>query len=702
MFFHSLISDILHGSDKKYDLDALRILFLSFHASKFDLAWNRLSLASALRGIQVFHLDGPPVISQSLPARQEKIGQLDEVRVTKDGLGRTEIELLSKTPNLLRLKQSKSPNYLGLHEAFEKVLYEIRPDAIFVRQNATEGMPESLASFEGRLIFIDEWQRIQLSRKDYVQMNLTSRKFGDLAKEFSKAIRCFPRFNGATNLGVSLACKTPSEGAGVARVNETSCSQYLEFSLMTPEHNPGDLHQGKGFPRRGENQHSKLTVRALRWPTLLAQVLSADFLTTGPKDHLDCACGQAAQMSGALSSTGLPDLNNHQALIGSRVAHGQAYEDNIGVREPSGTKSPNSVDDGIFEQTITSQALTTFIDRRVRILVGPANYGGQDVHSAKQLTSLGFDAKSLASASRFSFERELHLETLSLLELETLLGSMSHFLWTALKPVIGRREFQHSQEGLNLQYSRLSELGLTVVPYLRGSEVRDVDKHADSNVWSPFRDLDQETLKTLRKISTASRDFISSLTGPKLISTPDLWSDVPDGIWLPHLQTAGPFKAGTNGSLSKGRLVVLHATSRSWMKGTQHVDKAMNHLQALGLVHYLKMEGQSHDRVIRALECADVVIDQLALGSYGVFAVEAMARGLPVVGNITPDLRNRLAGAQGIIQADPDRLGEVVAQLAQSDENLELARIAALDYFKRFHSGKLWLTNLALALHKAD
>jgi glycosyltransferase involved in cell wall biosynthesis len=75
------------------------------------------------------------------------------------------------------------------------------------------------------------------------------------------------------------------------------------------------------------------------------------------------------------------------------------------------------------------------------------------------------------------------------------------------------------------------------------------------------------------------------------------------------------------------RPVVLHAPSSRKRKGTAHVIAACEGLD----VELDIVEGLQHDEARRHYERADIVVDQLNAGWYGIFALEAMALGKPVL-----------------------------------------------------------------------
>ena len=77
----------------------------------------------------------------------------------------------------------------------------------------------------------------------------------------------------------------------------------------------------------------------------------------------------------------------------------------------------------------------------------------------------------------------------------------------------------------------------------------------------------------------------------------------------------------------RARPVVLHAPSNRGRKGTEHVVAACADLD----VDLQIVEGVPHDEARRRYEAADIVVDQLNAGWYGLFAIECMALGKPVV-----------------------------------------------------------------------
>ena len=111
------------------------------------------------------------------------------------------------------------------------------------------------------------------------------------------------------------------------------------------------------------------------------------------------------------------------------------------------------------------------------------------------------------------------------------------------------------------------------------------------------------------------------------------------------------------------RPLVVHAPSNRAKKGTAQVIEACARLP----VELDVVEGVPHDQARERYARADIVVDQLNAGWHGVFALEAMALGKPVVGHLAADVVEQSAEAFGvrvpIVSADADTLADALRPL---------------------------------------
>lgn len=112
--------------------------------------------------------------------------------------------------------------------------------------------------------------------------------------------------------------------------------------------------------------------------------------------------------------------------------------------------------------------------------------------------------------------------------------------------------------------------------------------------------------------------------------------------------------------------LVIHAPTHREVKGTKYILEAVESLKQRGLEFEFKLvERMSNDEAKRWYAKADLVIDQLFLGWYGVLALECMAMGKPVICYIRDSDADfvwpNLAQENPVISASPENIERVLA-----------------------------------------
>jgi glycosyltransferase involved in cell wall biosynthesis len=133
------------------------------------------------------------------------------------------------------------------------------------------------------------------------------------------------------------------------------------------------------------------------------------------------------------------------------------------------------------------------------------------------------------------------------------------------------------------------------------------------------------------------------------------------------------------------RPIVLHAPSSRKRKGTEHLLEAVEGLDVeLDIVENLR-----HDDARRHYERADIVVDQLNAGWYGIFALEAMALGKPILSYLRPEAvheTERALGAQvPVVPVTKETLRDRIAELAASPEERRQIGAASRAYVEAVH-----------------
>jgi len=133
------------------------------------------------------------------------------------------------------------------------------------------------------------------------------------------------------------------------------------------------------------------------------------------------------------------------------------------------------------------------------------------------------------------------------------------------------------------------------------------------------------------------------------------------------------------------RPVVVHAPSNRTKKGTAQVIEACAQLP----VELDIVEGVPHEEARARYARAEIVVDQLNAGWHGVFALESMALGKPVVTYLKPDVVERSAEGYGIripiVSATAETLVDALRPLVEQPSLRREIGAASSAYVERVH-----------------
>jgi glycosyltransferase involved in cell wall biosynthesis len=304
--------------------------------------------------------------------------------------------------------------------------------------------------------------------------------------------------------------------------------------------------------------------------------------------------------------------------------------------------SEQSPDDG--EQSPDDESGAT--DRPLRVTLCPVNTAGVPWAIAESLRCRGVDARLVV------FERyALHPEADVSLDRKGSLARRQATQWRAFARLLPHTDVFHFVFGLTLvphalQFPLLRATGKKSVMHYLGSDIRG------------------KTPEELAYGKKAGAQIVGSYDAIRWVPEAEV---IPPGIDVGKIVPAPP--------TDRARPVILHAPSSRRRKGTEHVIAAVEGLDAdLEIV-----EGLHHDEAFERFRNADIVVDQLNAGWYGLFAIECMALGKPVVTFLHEEAVARTEAAFGtnvpIVSATADTLREQLRPLV--DDVAERRRVGA-------------------------
>jgi O-antigen/teichoic acid export membrane protein len=296
--------------------------------------------------------------------------------------------------------------------------------------------------------------------------------------------------------------------------------------------------------------------------------------------------------------------------------------------------------------------------RALRVVHCPVNTAGVPWQNVEALRRLGVDAKLVV------FERyRLHPEADWSLDRSGGFFRRQLAQWKAFVHLLPETDVFHFYFGLtlvpkSLQFPILRMLRKKSVLHFLGSDIRG------------------RSPEQLSYTNSADAQIVGSYDAIRWV--PDAHV-VPPGI---DLRVFSPVPAE-----ERDRPLVVHAPSNRVRKGTEHVIAACRELD----VDLEIVEGLHHDEARKRYERADIVVDQLNAGWYGLFAIEAMALGKPVVTSLHEDAVARTESAFGVtmplVHATKETLVDTLRPLVESPEERHRIGAESRAYVEKVHDG---------------
>lgn len=295
-------------------------------------------------------------------------------------------------------------------------------------------------------------------------------------------------------------------------------------------------------------------------------------------------------------------------------------------------------------------------DEPLRVVHCPVNTAGVPWTNVQALRRRGVEARLVV------FERyALHPEADWSLDRPDGFLARQAVQWRALLKLLPRTDVFHFYFGLTLVPKRVQ------FPLLRALRKRSLFHYLGSDI----RGKSPDELAYGRR---ADAQVVGSYDAIRWVPEAEV---IPPGIDLTRYEPAPPS--------DRARPLILHAPSSRARKGTDHVLAACEQLDAdLELV-----EGLHHEEAKERYRAADLVVDQLNSGWYGLFAIEAMALGKPVVGYIHEEAATRTEQGFGvplpIVRTTKETLADTLRALVASAEERRRIGANSRAYVERVH-----------------
>lgn len=302
----------------------------------------------------------------------------------------------------------------------------------------------------------------------------------------------------------------------------------------------------------------------------------------------------------------------------------------------------------------------------MKVLHLPTEIAGQVNLSAKGLREIGVDAYNTARPNPFGYPVDIDPRITWLPFLKETRDPFLFFKWMKEFDIFHYNKSTYLPRGIDVKL--LQKEGKPFFIEFWGSDIRLYDVEKDRNPFFISDNVSKQKSK-IRRLQ-----FWSDHTDEVIYS--DHSADVFLKPYFKKVHVIGqrvdtrlyqPIYPLPDNTCPK----IVHAPSIKATKGTQFVTKAIDRLKKKNLsFEYIEISGVSHSEAMKMYSQADIIIDQLMLGSHGAFACEAMALGKPVICYILDELLETYSDDFPIVNANPQTIGKVLEELITLPEQL--------------------------------
>lgn len=321
-----------------------------------------------------------------------------------------------------------------------------------------------------------------------------------------------------------------------------------------------------------------------------------------------------------------------------------------------------------------------------KVMHGLFEIAGQNHYAVKGLREAGIEARTVISRPNGIYPYDYALYTKAASKAPFMLDVISDSIkrGSILKAAVTYFDLFHFHFGqtffLGLDLSYLDRCGKEYLFEYHGSELRYID-------WATRK---FEVKNSVKKKMTEQ----SCLKGSKIVLHDDeLIPYLPEKHAPVHVV---PLRAdlslldSVTGEGDRETITIVHAPSNRSKKGTEYVLRVFDALRRQdSRINPVLIEGMTRSEALEAYRNADIIVDQLVIGTYGMLSIEAMALKKPVVTYIAPKMRERLPSELPIVSATPDNLYDTLEVLiAEKDYRRSLGE-QGLAYVQAYHDYKV-------------
>lgn len=233
----------------------------------------------------------------------------------------------------------------------------------------------------------------------------------------------------------------------------------------------------------------------------------------------------------------------------------------------------------------------------------------------------------------------------------------------------------------NYDLPLLKALGKKMVMHYRGSDIRRKSIAEKNNKLVRVKVGDEKQI--LDKIKGVSKYIDTAIVGSQELTL--YIRDFFRRVIIVRQALELKNYVATVPSIHSKKPIIVHAPSDKNIKGTEYVLKAIDRLEREYDLEFILVHGIPHQQAKNIYQRADITVDQLLIGNYGVFAIESMALGKPVISYISEDQREYYPEDLPILSANPDNIYKQLKMLIENSTLRHELGLKGRQYVEKYH-----------------
>lgn len=329
------------------------------------------------------------------------------------------------------------------------------------------------------------------------------------------------------------------------------------------------------------------------------------------------------------------------------------------------------------------------MDKKITIMHGMSEIAGQNFYSVRGLREIGEHAETVVYHEHpfsYPYDKCLNIDSTNKKKLPFYAVKLGVFFLAAMKKY-DCFHFHFGHSILNCtELPVYRKCGKRVFFEFHGSDLRDQERFCriSGMVFEPSEATSPKLHERNHKICKTADGII--VHDDELI--PYLDKDCAPVYVVPLRVDIARFEPAYPKPDAKV-IRIVHAPSKRAIKGTEYVLTAFNRLkEKYRNIELILVEGKTQQEAFEIYKTADIIVDQLLVGTYGVFAIESMAMGKPVITYISDTMKERLPAELPIVSANTQTVTEAIETLILDGEMRKNRGMAGRKYVEEYHDYK--------------